>query len=104
MQCPQCQHENREGAKFCNECGTKLEAACPQCGHQNPPASRFCDECGAGLAQRSPAPAAASAGQRAPDTYTPLHLAERILTSRAALQDERKQVTILFADLKGSTA
>ena len=104
MQCPQCQHENRDGAKFCNECGTKLEAACPRCGHLNPPGSRFCDECGAGLGQPPPIPGAASAGQRAPDTYTPKHLAERILTSRAALEGERKQMTVLFADLKGSRA
>jgi Double zinc ribbon len=85
MQCPQCQHENRVGAKFCNECGAKLEAACPLCGHQNPPGSRYCDECGAGLGQPSPTPAAAPASQRAPDSYTPKHLAERILTSRTAL-------------------
>ena len=102
MQCPQCQRENREGAKFCNECGAKLEAVCPQCGHPNPPGSRFCDECGAGLGQPAPTPAVASAGQRAPDTYTPKHLAEKILTSRGALEGERKQVTVLFADLKGS--
>jgi predicted ATPase/class 3 adenylate cyclase len=102
MQCPQCQHQNREGAKFCNECGAKLEAACPQCGHPNPPGSRFCDECGARLGQPSPAPTAASAGQRAPDTYTPKHLAERIISSRAAVEGERKHVTVLFADLKGS--
>src|SRR5438477_9918443 len=102
MQCPGCQHENREGAKFCNECGGKLEAACPQCGHRNPPGSRYCDECGARLADASSAPAKAGpADLPAPETYMPKHLAERILTSRADLEGERKQVTVLFADLKG---
>ena len=103
MQCLQCQHTNREGAKFCNECGVRLVAACPQCGHVNLPGSRFCDECGARIGQAPPAPGAvAAAAQRAPDSYTPRHLAERIISSRDALEGERKQVTVLFADLKGS--
>jgi class 3 adenylate cyclase/tetratricopeptide (TPR) repeat protein len=66
----------------------------------NPPGSRFCNECGLSLAQRaSPASAAHFAS---PQSYTPAHLAEKILTSRSALEGERKQVTVLFADLKGS--
>jgi class 3 adenylate cyclase/tetratricopeptide (TPR) repeat protein len=102
MQCPQCQHENRDGAKFCNECGAKLDAACPACGHQNPSGSGFCDECGARIGPASAPTVAVTASKPAPDAYTPKHLAERILTSRAALEGERKQVTVLFADLKGS--
>src|SRR5262245_56511793 len=102
MQCPQCQHDNRDQAKFCNECGAKLEAACPQCGHRNAAGSRFCDECGASLGQASPVPAQALAAPVTPDHYTPPHLAERIIASRGALEGERKQVTVLFADLKGS--
>ena len=46
MQCPKCQFENREGAIFCIECGTKLEINCSKCNHLNPPASKFCEECG----------------------------------------------------------
>jgi class 3 adenylate cyclase len=70
---------------------------CPRCQAENPAALKFCGECGARLTK---GPDAASAP--APDTYTPNHLAERILTSKAALEGERKQVTVLFADLKGS--
>src|SRR5581483_7662447 len=100
MQCPQCQHDNPEAARFCNSCGAGLEARCPQCGQANPPGSRFCNGCGFRLVQPSsptPVPPLPS-----PESYTPKHLAERILTSRAALEGERKQVTVLFADLKGS--
>ncbi len=64
---------------------------CPACGHVTAPAQRFCDQCGARL------PAAG-----APERYTPSHLAEKILAYRVALEGERKQVTVLFADLAGS--
>ena len=104
MQCPQCQFENRESVRFCEECGTKLEQVCPSCGAAVPPGRKFCGECGAKLIT---APAAAPAPQptscfASPQTYTPQHLAERIISSRGALEGERKQVTVLFADLKGS--
>jgi double zinc ribbon protein len=96
--CPQCRFENREGVNFCEECGAKLEVACPSCGAAIPPGRKFCGSCGKPLAAgATPAPRFAS-----PETYTPKHLAERILTSKAALEGERKQVTVLFADLKGS--
>src|SRR5262249_47173921 len=108
MQCPQCQHDNREQARFCEGCGTRLVARCSECGTELGPGARFCSECGTPVAEPSPAapPGAPQPASRftAPQTYIPRHLAERILTSRAALQDERKQVTILFADLKSSTA
>ena len=97
MQCLRCQHENPSGVKFCGECGARLEALCPSCRAANPPANRFCNECGESLAQAAAAPKFAS-----PQTYTPKHLAEKILTSKAALEGERKQVTVLFADMKGS--
>jgi class 3 adenylate cyclase len=70
---------------------------CPQCGHENSVEMKFCGDCGARLGS-----GASSRQLPSPDTYTPKHLAERILTSKAALEGERKQVTILFADLKGS--
>ena len=100
VQCPRCQHENSAGAKFCNGCGARLELACPACKHTNLAGSRFCNECGATLGVSSEALAAPRL--RTPETYTPKHLAEKILTSKAALEGERKQVTVLFADLKGS--
>jgi class 3 adenylate cyclase len=106
MQCPQCQHENRAKAKFCEACGTRLVLKCAQCGTELGPSARFCSECGTLVATPSapaPSPAAQPASRyTAPQTYTPAHLAERIISSRGALEGERKQVTILFADLQGS--
>src|SRR2546428_4207765 len=99
MRCPHCRHENREPARFCGECGASFErgAACPRCAARNPVGQRFCDTCGEGLATgdgRDPA--------RAPRSYTPGHLVERILAARRALEGERKQVTVLFADVVDS--
>jgi class 3 adenylate cyclase len=83
--------------KFCGECGARLDASCAACGAGNPPTNKFCHQCGAPLAS-----GAAAAKFATPEAYTPKHLAERILTSRAAIEGERKQVTVLFADMKGS--
>jgi class 3 adenylate cyclase/tetratricopeptide (TPR) repeat protein len=96
MTCPRCHAENRDGLRFCEDCGSRLTLACSQCGGELAPGKRFCGSCGA--------PAGAESATRTPslESYTPKHLAERILTSRAALEGERKQVTVLFADLKGS--
>jgi class 3 adenylate cyclase len=106
VQCPQCQYENPPGMKFCGECGTRLQATCPACQAPNPPTHKFCGECGAalGTTARPSAPAAPAPAPPtpAPAVYTPQHLAERIINSRGALEGERKQVTVLFADLKGS--
>src|SRR3954449_12790505 len=99
MQCPRCQQDNPDAARFCNSCGSPLHATCPECAQINPPGSRFCNGCGFKLT----APSTTSVPlPSAPESYTPKHLAERILTSRAALEGERKQVTVLFADLKSS--
>jgi len=95
MKCPRCQHENPQGARFCEECAAPLARTCSNCGTALSPTARFCHACA------HPA-AAARTPSRAPDSYTPKHLAEKILTSKAALEGERKQVTVLFADLKGS--
>src|SRR5437867_2096073 len=95
MQCPRCQHENLPSMKFCGECGARLAAVCSACGAPNAPTQKFCGECGAALTSGGPKFAS-------PESYTPKHLAEKILTSKAALEGERKQVTVLFADLKGS--
>jgi class 3 adenylate cyclase/tetratricopeptide (TPR) repeat protein len=114
MLCVGCQHENPDGARFCNACGAALEASCAACGQANPPGARFCNGCGAALGH---GPAAAAAGSTPaeptaghlsdatdPRSYTPKHLAERILTQKSALEGERKHVTVLFADLADSTA
>jgi class 3 adenylate cyclase/tetratricopeptide (TPR) repeat protein len=101
MKCPRCQADNRDGARFCRECGATFAAACPSCGAKVEAGSKFCDSCGAALAA-APTPTAAPPRFVSPESYTPKYLAERILTSKTALEGERKQVTVLFADLKGS--
>ena len=99
MQCSRCQTENRAGRRFCADCGASLALSCTSCGFTNEPGEKFCGGCGTPLtvAPRAPELLASS-----PRTYTPAHLAEKIRTSRSALDGERKQVTVLFADLKGS--
>src|SRR4051812_24211101 len=102
MSCPQCHFENPPGMKFCGQCGAKLAALCPQCGAEVPSGFKFCGECGSPLGATKPdAPAPPPP---APQSYTPPHLASQILQSRSALEGERKQVTVLFCDLVGSTS
>src|SRR4029079_8736949 len=98
MKCPRCQHENPPQAKFCLECGARVALTCTKCRSELPARAKFCLECG------EPVAAQATAEPRfaSPESYTPKHLAEKILTSKSALEGERKQVTVLFADMKGS--
>ncbi len=100
MVCPACSFDNPAGLKFCGDCGQRLPSGCRACGFENPAAFKFCGECGTSLTAEPPA---SGAQERAPRDYTPKHLADKILRSRSALEGERKQVTVLFADVKGST-
>jgi class 3 adenylate cyclase len=113
MTCPACGYENPAAAQFCNGCGAALPARCGACGESNPAGARFCNQCGGSLGEgesrkvkvespRASTGALAHPPTRSPAAYTPRHLAEKILTSRAAREGERKQVTVLFADVKGS--
>jgi class 3 adenylate cyclase len=100
MKCPRCERETPSDADFCPECGAKLAAVCGSCGTANAASHKFCKKCGHQLG------ADTGAGQRSelftsPESYTPKHLAEKIRTSKAALEGERKQVTVLFADVVG---
>jgi class 3 adenylate cyclase/tetratricopeptide (TPR) repeat protein len=108
MQCPQCQHENPAGAKFCNQCAAPLLLRCSACTTENQPGAKFCHQCATPLttlASTSGAPQPEMLAHfTSPQAYTPRHLAEKILTSRSALEGERKQVTVLFCDLANSTA
>src|SRR5215467_9879258 len=99
MKCPRCHHENGPKAKFGQECAASLALTCSKCGNELPLTAKFCPECAHSTVD---AVATDQARISSPETYTPKHLAERILTSKAALEGERKQVTVLFADLKGS--
>src|SRR5215469_3804074 len=93
MKCAKCGTENREGAKFCNECAAPIEASCPKCGAKNKQGAKFCDECGSSL---GPTPAATP--------KNPNSSSIRVIDSAVAenLEGERKTVTTLFADIKGS--
>jgi class 3 adenylate cyclase len=97
MHCPSCGFENLEGMKLCGQCASPLGRRCPQCGFDNPPGFGFCGQCATPLTEQPPA-----SRPQAPLSYTPSHLVEKIMTSKTALEGERKQVTVLFADLKGS--
>ncbi len=98
MKCPRCQHDNPPQSSFCLECGGRLTLRCGSCGADLPSGSKFCNNCGAPVQPSAPSRPRFDS----PDTYTPKHLAESILTSKSALEGERKHVTVLFADLKGS--
>ena len=100
MKCAGCGQPSPPGARFCAGCGARLVPACAACGGELPVDARFCPQCG----QASLTRAAVTAEFASPATYTPKHLAERILTSKAALEGERKQVTVLFVDVSGFTA
>jgi class 3 adenylate cyclase/tetratricopeptide (TPR) repeat protein len=104
MRCPRCESDNPEGMKFCIECAAPLTRRCPHCDAANPPQARFCGQCAASLSRPLPASASPPYALHAhtPLSYTPAYLAEKILHSKTDLEGERKQVTVLFADLKGS--
>jgi class 3 adenylate cyclase/tetratricopeptide (TPR) repeat protein len=95
--CPRCDAAILPSHRFCASCGHALGATCARCGFVHEPGARFCGGCG------QPILSGPEAGRFAsPETYTPKHLAEKIRTSRGTLEGERKQVTVLFADMKGS--
>src|SRR5262245_61122745 len=100
MKCVRCQHENRPSAKFCEECAAPLVFTCSKCGVRLSPTAKFCSECA-----HPAGPPASSVASRLPvaESYTPKHLVEKILTSKAALEGERRQVTVLFCDIVDSS-
>ena len=99
MKCPQCQHENRPQAKFCEECAAPLVRACVNCGSELSATAKFCSECAhpvaAGIVPQRPIVSV--------EAYNPKHLSEEIPTSKSTLEGERRQITVLFADLSGFT-
>ncbi len=86
--CPGCQAEIAAGSRFCPQCGAPQSLACASCGHANPPGSRFCAQCGA------------KAGEAAPARPAP----EPPVAPRPSSAAERRQLTVMFCDLVGSTA
>jgi class 3 adenylate cyclase len=101
MKCPLCQSDNREGVKFCQDCGARMEVPCPSCSAMSPPGKKFCGECGGRLRETEPL---LPLDTSKPASYAPKHLADRILTSKSALEGERKIVTVLFADVASYTS
>jgi class 3 adenylate cyclase/tetratricopeptide (TPR) repeat protein len=107
MRCPKCQFENPESAKFCNECGNKLEIACPSCGKMNPIGSKFCSECGYKIVISIEQPSKGlSFDEKLAkiQRYLPKDLTEKILAQKDKIEGERKQVTVMFCDMEGFTA
>ena len=94
MRCHKCDTDNRDTAKFCDKCGARLSPKCPSCGAENRPDARFCDSCGAPLG----ASVVAASARNTDDQI-------RVDTTSASeiIEGERKTVTALFADIKGST-
>ncbi len=90
MQCIQCNADNAEGAKFCNECGAGLAGRCAGCGSENAPLAKFCNQCGASL--RGVSARSATLSEKAP-AAGPMSQTE----------GERRHLTVLFCDLVGST-
>ena len=102
MICPKCQHENSVRAKFCEECASSLVPVCANCGAEISPTAKFCSDCAHPTGQSVTSAFSASPRSLALRSQTPKHLAEKILTSKAELEGERKLVSVLFADIKGS--
>ncbi len=100
MECPECRFENRQGAKFCRECGHTFDRSCPECGTDIVSGSKFCDECGHPFESEKE-----TSGKILKAASRPLPPApQQALSDVAPLDGERKHVTVLFSDLSGYTA
>src|SRR5438552_3393485 len=122
--CTACQTPNRDGARFCDNCGQPLPSACPTCGTLNRAGARFCDNCGTRLAgppsntaaalvspPEAIAPAQTEAAAAGPlqtqlHKFIPAELLAKLQDAQASggMVGERRIVTVLFCDVKGSTA
>ena len=107
MKCPNCGFDNREGAKFCSECGKKYNVICPECNTTNLIGSKYCDECGHKLIS-TPTTTSQDLSFDAKlakiQKYLPKGITNKILSQRDRIEGERKQVTVMFCDMEGFTA
>src|SRR5262245_5956964 len=94
MKCGKCGAENRDGAKFCRECASPLSTKCAACGTLSHPGAKFCDECGASLGRST------TTSRKKPNDLSISAISSAVAEN---LDGERKTVTALFADIKGST-
>ena len=107
MKCPNCHSENPKSAKFCVECGHKLEVKCPKCGFGNSHSFKFCAECGHNInlpSEQEPKDLSFDEKLEKIQRYLPKGLTEKILSQRDRIEGERKQVTVMFCDMEGFTA
>src|SRR6202048_479502 len=100
MRCAKCAAENREGRKFCAECGAPLNTRCASCGAENEPAEKFCGECGVALAGKVQTVSANAPATK--PTAREIHISPVNPEASEVPEGERKTVTALFADIKGS--
>ena len=106
MKCSKCGAENRTAANFCIECGNKLILTCTRCEHFNLPGSKFCEKCGFNLVEEAgPVSRELSYDEKLRNIqkYLPEGLREKILSQKDRIEGERKQVTVVFADMEGFT-
>jgi len=109
MQCPKCKHNNREGAKFCEECGEKLQLKCPKCGAELRANAKFCDECGANLIAEIQTDSHKTNIPKLEDMHAQLQslipeaLAQKYLSAEQMATGENRPITALFADISGFT-
>lgn len=101
MKCVRCDSDNREGAKFCLNCGEALGISCPECGYLSLATAKFCDSCGRPLGKRAESQKV-DYGQ--PVSYMPKTLADKILTARGSIEGERKLVSVVFIDVANYTS
>jgi len=104
MKCIACRSDNRNGVKFCEECGTHIAVACPRCDARIPVGKKYCGECGEKLLVEAKAQPETVVDYNRPDSYTPKFMAQKILTTRGSLEGERKLVTVFFGDVTGFTS
>src|SRR5712692_5697625 len=98
MHCPSCGSDNPEGTKFCGECGVSFQPPCPQCGFENLPSTKFCRQCGSALREQ---PSGSASREQSVEHALPV--APRVAVPSVA-EGERRQLTVMFCDLVGSTA
>jgi class 3 adenylate cyclase/tetratricopeptide (TPR) repeat protein len=107
MVCPRCQTRNPEGARFCFNCGTALAQTCQYCGAALQPGARFCHNCGRAVSEENPVASPPDEAQTSDiiQRYIPKELLSKLRNARHShlMEGERRVVTILFCDLKGST-
>jgi len=106
MKCPECQADNKEGAKFCRKCGGKFSLICTKCGAENLPGDNFCDQCGHDITlplEAVPKDLSFDEKLEKIQKYLPGGLTDKILAQKGKIEGERKQVTVMFCDMEGFT-